>query len=67
MHHCGAKPVVDTAHTLLFGAFEQPIAALQPGPARGGMFPGVQGRLVTEAEDDLEFVAIARGRENARA
>ncbi|MNR33078.1 hypothetical protein D3C85_1507210 [compost metagenome] len=31
------------------------------------MLPGVQGGLVAEAEDDLEFVAIAGRGEDARA
>jgi hypothetical protein len=53
--------------SLAFNLLEQAIATRQPGAARGGKLPGVQGFLVRETEDDLEFVAIGRWSEHPGA
>ncbi|ERO62324.1 hypothetical protein P308_04695 [Pseudomonas piscis] len=46
---------------------EQIAAPGQPGGTRGGVFPGVQGLFVGEAEDDLEFIVAGRRGQDAGA
>ena len=52
---------------MFVGVGEEPGATLQPGAARGGMFPAGQGGGIAEAEDDLLLVIARRSGQHARA